>query len=63
MLPESSQKVFDYHLPVVMHYAKIQVGKGLPKPEVMKIMKEYLTTKTFLVREQKAFIAYLDKMI
>lgn len=63
MLPESSQKVYNYHLPVVAHYAAIQVSKGLSKPEVMDIMRKYLAAKSFLVREQKAFLAYLERTL
>lgn len=63
MLPESSQKVYNYHLPVVVHYAAIQTSKGLSKPEVINVMRKYLATKGFLVREQKAFLAYLERTI
>lgn len=63
MLPESSQKVYNYNLPVVVHYANIQVSKGLSKSEVMVIMQGYLKTKNFLVREQKAFLKYLDMIL
>lgn len=62
-LPESSQKEVDYHWPVVMHYALIQVAKELSNDEVMEIMRDYLANKTFLVRERKALMEKVEELL
>ena len=58
-----TKDVIAYNWPVVEWYAKIQLGKGLSKPEVMVIMKDYLDTKTFLVREKKEFLRKLEEVL